>query len=77
MILKNCLRIKYSILKGQAVLEYFILFAAIGVLGIVSLSTFFPKIRDVVQGTASQQGYFQKAANAIINADGNNPAQKP
>ena len=48
MILKKCLSVKYSILKGQSVLEYFILFAVIGVLGIVSLSTFFPKIRDTV-----------------------------
>ena len=55
--------------KGQAALEYFIIFAAIGILGLISVSTFLPRMREAIQGSATQDGYFQNAADRIIKAD--------
>jgi len=69
MILKKSLKMKHKFLTGQAVLEYFIIFAAIGILGLISVSTFLPKMRVAIQGSATQDGYFQNAVNRIINAD--------
>jgi len=48
--------------SGQASLEYFILFAIIAVLTILSFSSFFPKVKEAIQG---KDGFFQKAATAI------------
>jgi hypothetical protein len=65
MILKKFLE------RGQAVFEYFLIFAGIITFTFLSVSTFFPKIRDAVQGTdaTGAPGYAQKAFTAIINAD--------
>ena len=55
--------------QGQAALEYFILLAIIMGLSLISLSSFFPKVRDAVQGSQAEEGYFQKATDRIIYAD--------
>lgn len=47
--------------KGQVVIEYFILFAAIAVITIVSLTQFDDEIKNTVQG------FFNAAANDIAN----------
>jgi len=69
MILKKSLRIKHELLTGQAALEYILIFAAIGVLGLISVSTFLPIVRDAAQGSATQAGYFRRVTNKIIKAD--------
>ncbi|MFH0762561.1 MAG: hypothetical protein V1925_01580 [Candidatus Omnitrophota bacterium] len=48
--------------KAQSTVEYFILFSVITLLTILSLSTFFPRIQEALQG---KDGYFQKAAGEI------------
>jgi len=53
------------LLTGQASLEYFILFAIIAVLTILSFSSFLPKVKEAIQGTSSKEGFFQKAAKGI------------
>ncbi|MBL7152050.1 MAG: hypothetical protein ISS89_05660 [Candidatus Omnitrophica bacterium] len=55
--------LKHKSLTGQASLEYFIIFSVIALLTILSLSSFFPRIQQAMQGEA---GYFQKAAEEII-----------
>jgi len=60
-----------KILKsGQASMEYFILFATIGAIVFLGLSTdkgsFLSKVRDAMQGDT---GFFQKAAKNIIQSD--------
>jgi putative endonuclease len=76
--LKNRLK-RFLSLTGQASLEYFILFAIIAGITILSFSTFLPKVWESIQGVkqvqnsngtshlekAADDGYFQKAANAI------------
>ena len=52
-------------LAGQASLEYFILFAVIACLTILSFSSFLPKVREAIQGSSSKDGFFQKAAKGI------------
>ena len=52
-------------LTGQASLEYFILFAIIACLTILSFSSFLPKVKEAIQGTSSKEGFFQKAAKGI------------
>ncbi len=71
MILKKSLRRGQAPRRcsGQATFEYFLIFAAVLMLGFLSASTFFPRVRDAVQGSPSGAGYAQKAFNAIINAD--------
>lgn len=49
--------------KGQAVLEYFILFCVIGVLAIAGLTSFLGGVRT------SSEAFFNKEANRIRNAD--------
>lgn len=46
--------------KGQASLEYFILFAVIALLTLISLSSFLPKVRN------AGEDFFNKAAGKII-----------
>jgi Flp pilus assembly pilin Flp len=48
--------------KGQAALEYFIIFTIIAVLTILSFSTFLPKVKEAIQGSG---GFFQNAARQI------------
>lgn len=50
---------------GQASLEYFILFAIIAVITILSFSTFLPKVKEAIQGSDNKAGFFQKAATQI------------
>ncbi len=54
--------LKKNLEKGQASLEYFILFAVIAILTLVSLSTFYPQVKNIIQG---EQGFFQRAAGRI------------
>lgn len=49
--------------KGQASLEYVILFSIIAVLTIVSLSTFYPKMKASMVG---DKGFFQTVVERII-----------
>ena len=51
--------------KAQASLEYFILFAIIAVLTILSFSSFLPKVKEAIQGSETKEGFFQKAATQI------------
>jgi Flp pilus assembly pilin Flp len=51
--------------KGQAALEYFIIFAIIAVLTILSFSTFLPKVKEAIQGSDTKKGFFQNAARQI------------
>ena len=44
--------------SGQSVLEYFVIFAVIALLGFVSISSHYDKIRHAMQGTG---GYSDKA----------------
>lgn len=55
--------------KAQSSVEYFILFAIIAVLTILSFSSFLPKVKETIQGSATKQGFFQKAAVAITNTE--------
>lgn len=50
---------------AQASLEYFILFAIIAVLTILSFSSFLPKVKESIMGSAQKDGFFQKAAKQI------------
>jgi len=50
---------------AQASLEYFILFALIAVLTILSFSSFLPKVKEAIQGSSQKEGFFQKAATEI------------
>lgn len=59
MSLKNNLKI------GQAALEYVIIFSAIALLTILSLTQFDKRVTDAIQGTRSTPGFFQKAAEVI------------
>jgi Flp pilus assembly pilin Flp len=57
--------------KGQAAIEYFVLFAVIAGLTIVSLGSgmdFLGKVRRTLQGDPSgiPQGFFGRAAKSII-----------
>ncbi len=70
MILKKSLKTKHKLISGQAALEYFILFSAMLAIGLVSVSTFLPKLRETIQGNETQQGYSKAVADKIINADG-------
>ncbi len=51
--------------KGQAAIEYFILFTIIAVITILSFSTFLPKVKEAIQGSNESAGFFQKAAQQI------------
>jgi uncharacterized protein (UPF0333 family) len=57
--------------QGQAALEYFILFAVIVSITLVSLSTFYPQFKDAVFGDGVSDGYVVSALKGIMNADGN------
>jgi len=50
---------------GQAAVEYFILFAIIACLTVLSFSTFLPKVKEAIQGSSEKEGLFQKAATEI------------
>jgi hypothetical protein len=50
---------------AQASVEYFILFAIIAVLTILSFSSFLPKVKEAIQGSEQKEGFFQKAATEI------------
>ena len=52
---------KKSFKRGQAALEYFILFSMIAMLTILSLSTLHPKVKESLQGAAGRDGFFQVA----------------
>lgn len=55
--------LKKYLIRGQAALEYFILFSVIALLTLLSLSSFFPKVQEAIQG---KDGFFQKAVERII-----------
>ncbi|MBU3934110.1 MAG: hypothetical protein KKH11_05545 [Candidatus Omnitrophica bacterium] len=50
-------------LKGQAVVEYLLVFVAIALITVVSLSAFYPKVKETAQNL------FITAAGRIVNAD--------
>jgi|GEM_PF-2106188 len=64
MSFKKYLKIKI----GQSTLEYFILFSIIAGLSILSLSSFYPKVRAAIQGTEEQEGLFQIAFKRLGDA---------
>jgi hypothetical protein len=55
--------------KAQSSVEYFILFAIIAVITILSFSSFLPKVKETIQGSSTKQGFFQKAATEITNTN--------
>jgi Flp pilus assembly pilin Flp len=59
------LRVTMDLKKAQAAVEYFIIFAIIAVLTILSFSTFLPKVKEALQGSSAKEGFFQKAATRI------------
>jgi hypothetical protein len=61
--------LKKSLIMGQATFEYFILFSVIIALSLVSLSAFFPRVREIVQSNAANTGYAQRGIASIIGAD--------
>ncbi len=65
--------LKKSLKRGQATLEYFLLFTAVIFLTLLTLggtiNSFFGSVRDTAQGTSATPGYAQKGFDAIINAD--------
>ncbi len=58
--------------KGQASLEYFIIFSVVALLVILSFSSFLPVIQRTLQGNSKTKGFFQKA----IGTSGLNLANK-
>jgi len=67
-MLKLCLREKMQ--KAQASLEYFIIFAVIAGLTLISAATFLPRVREAAEDL------FNKAAGRISNP-GNSPVTTP
>lgn len=59
------MNLKKNLERGQASLEYFIIFSIIAILTILSFSSFLPLVQQAVQGTATQPGFFQKAEARI------------
>lgn len=57
--------LKKNLKLGQASLEYFILFAVIAILTILSFASFFPNLQATIQGTSTTTGFFQRAAERI------------
>jgi len=55
--------------KGQASLEYFIIFAVLALLTILSLSSLFPQLQNALQGSG---GFFEKAIGVKGINVGNN-----
>lgn len=61
--------LKKSLKSGQASLEYFLIFAAILGLTLLSASTFFPAVRRTIQGGSGRTGFFQKVSTGLLTAD--------
>lgn len=60
--------LKKNLKIGQASLEYFIVFAIVAVITILSFSSFLPEVRKAILGannTTAGEGLFQKAAKNI------------
>lgn len=53
---------KNNLKRGQASLEYFIIFSVIALLTIVSLSSFFTNVKAQIQG---KNGFVNQAADRI------------
>lgn len=64
MSLKKYLKTKI----GQSTLEYFILFSIIAGLSLLSITTFYPRVRAAIQGTETERGFFQIAVQRIGDA---------
>jgi len=47
--------------KGQVSLEYFVIFAVVALVTIVSFSAFLPKVQRALQGDSKTKGLFQDA----------------
>lgn len=62
MSFKKCLK------TGQASLEYFILFSIVAGLSLLSLSSFYPKVREAIQGSETKEGFFQIVNKRIADA---------
>ena len=52
-------------LTGQAVVEYLLVFAALAVITVLSLSAFYPKVKEIAQGSEDKPGLFQEAMERI------------
>ena len=59
-------------LLGQSTLEYFIIFAVIGAMTLISMGELWPIIRDRLQGTGpeGEGGFYYDAASRLVGADG-------
>lgn len=58
--------------RGQATLEYFIIFAAIAAVMLISSMKLWPRIRDRLQGTGAngEGGFYYEAGSRLVGADG-------
>jgi hypothetical protein len=48
-------------MRGQATMEYFLIFSIVIALSLVSISFFIPSIKSSLQGTNTHQGFVEKA----------------
>ncbi|MCX5703994.1 MAG: hypothetical protein NT066_05865 [Candidatus Omnitrophica bacterium] len=60
--------LKKSLKTGQVSLEYFILFSIVAGLSFLSISTFYPRVRQAIQGSETETGFFQGAVQRIADA---------
>ncbi len=63
MSLKKCIK------KGQASIEYFIIFTVTAGIVLLSLGPFTQYIREKFQGTSSSDGAFQRAVKNITKVE--------
>ena len=52
--------------RGQAAIEYFVIFAAIIAFAVISAERLWPQVRDSLQGPT---GFFGRAATRLVEAD--------
>lgn len=65
-------------LKAQASVEYFILFAIITLLSLVSVNkSFLARVQNAIEGTEEEKGLFQKASDSIISTLIPSPSNPP
>ncbi|MFH1397219.1 MAG: hypothetical protein ABIH27_01540 [Candidatus Omnitrophota bacterium] len=51
---------------GQAAFEYFMIFALVVGLTLLSVSNFLPQIREALSSSSGSDGFFQNVAKGII-----------
>ncbi|MCG8430871.1 MAG: hypothetical protein MJA29_06850 [Candidatus Omnitrophica bacterium] len=69
--MKNTPHLKKS-KKGQAALEYFILFTAIAAGTLISMQVLWPRVRDVMQGEGpeGEGGFYYEVGQRLVDSDG-------